>query len=271
MENVQKQLWKTEQEILDVFHEVCVQNGLSYSLAYGTLLGAVRHKGFIPWDDDVDVLMPREDYEKLIEIWEQTAPNSYILQNPVNHPDLVNNFIKIRKDHTTFIMFECEKNVSYHTGVFIDVFPLDRLAPKGIQRYLQKFCCMLSLLFNRGYVRGHGIVPYMERVILGMIPREKHKGIELFFSNFAKKWNGQLQLPLFGFQTVPDMKHHYRPDQFDSLIDMEFEGKKYKAFPDYDKVLKDEFGDYMQLPPAENRVWTHHPLIIDFEHNYGEL
>lgn len=73
-DQLQRQIWATEQEILDVIHQVCTEYGLRYSLAYGTLIGAVRHKGFIPWDDDIDLMMPREDYEKLLAIWNEAAP-----------------------------------------------------------------------------------------------------------------------------------------------------------------------------------------------------
>ena len=69
-----QQVWAVEQEILDVIHRICAEHGLRYALAYGTLIGAVRHGGFIPWDDDIDLVMPREDYEKLLSIWEEAAP-----------------------------------------------------------------------------------------------------------------------------------------------------------------------------------------------------
>ena len=86
-DQLQRQIWTTEQEILDVIHQVCTEYGLRYSLAYGTLIGAVRHKGFIPWDDDIDLIMPREDYEKLLTIWNEAAPKGYILQNTRTDPD----------------------------------------------------------------------------------------------------------------------------------------------------------------------------------------
>lgn len=108
-DQLQQQIWATEQEILDVIHQVCTEHGLRYSLAYGTLIGAVRHKGFIPWDDDIDLMMPREDYEKLLVIWNQSAPKGYILQNTRTDSDFTQNFTKIRKDHTTFLQDEAER------------------------------------------------------------------------------------------------------------------------------------------------------------------
>ena len=95
-DQVQRQIWATEQEILDVIHQICTEHGLRYSLAYGSLIGAMRHKGFIPWDDDIDIMMPREDYEKLLVIWNQSAPKGYILQNTRTDSDFTQNFMKIR-------------------------------------------------------------------------------------------------------------------------------------------------------------------------------
>lgn len=128
-DQLQQQIWATEQEILDVIHQVCTEHGLRYSLAYGTLLGAVRHKGFIPWDDDIDLMMPREDYEKLLVIWNQSAPKGYILQNTRTDSDFTQNFTKIRKDHTTFLQDEAERTKHYHKGIFVDIFPVIGFRP----------------------------------------------------------------------------------------------------------------------------------------------
>lgn len=110
-----------------------------------------------------------------------------------------------------------------------------------------------------------------ERILLGIIPGKKYRHIERWAEKKATKWNRNNNLEWFGFQTVSDMKRHYAPDIFEDLQTLEFEQKKYCVFKDYDRVLRDEFGDYMQLPPEEERVWKHHPIIIDFEHNYEEL
>lgn len=140
-------VWKVEQEILDVFHKVCVDNNLKYSIAYGTLLGAVRHKGFIPWDDDIDVIMPREDYEKLRTLWVKNAPKKYIFQDYYTDKNYINNFAKIRKDKTAFVQSEKEKDFNYHKGIFIDVFPADRVPNSSMSRKFkscmwQLTCCM---------------------------------------------------------------------------------------------------------------------------------
>lgn len=272
MNEKQVKLRRIQLEILDVFHCVCQGNHLRYSLAYGTLLGAVRHSGFIPWDDDIDVLMPREDYNRLLAIWDSAAPENFILQTPLSAQDITNTFAKIRKDHTTFIQTEMEKGSSYHKGIFIDIFPLDRLAPAGISRAWQTSLCLLAILYNRGHTSVSGrIVRLCEHILLTIIPRKYHRRIELWAVQHATRWNRYSALEWFGFQTVSDMKHHYSPDLFSRLSSLPFEGKQYSVFHDYEAVLRDEFGDYMQLPPVEERVWKHHPIVIDFEHNYEEL
>lgn len=272
LETIQRRLWDTEQEILDEFHRVCTENGLRYSLAYGTLLGAVRHKGFIPWDDDIDVLMPRDDYQILQEIWKRKATEKYILQEPYTSPDLVINFTKIRKDRTTFIQAEFEKNRKYHKGIFIDVFPLDRVAKGRIRSSFQRVFCMLSMLYNRGYKSGKGgIVSAVESILLRIVPKAYYRKAERLFEKMATKWNNDSTLEWFGFQTVQDMKHHYSSDAFDGLVELEFSNKRYYVFREYDKVLVDEFGDYMQLPSEDERIWKHHPLLINFERNFEEL
>ena len=103
-----RKVWDVELEILTQIDTFCRNNGLKYSLAYGTLLGAVRHGGFIPWDDDIDIIMPRKDYEYLIANWDIPG---YIVQNKKTNDDFSQNFTKIRKDNTAYVQEEYEKYV----------------------------------------------------------------------------------------------------------------------------------------------------------------
>lgn len=265
------EVWKAEQEILDVFHRVCTKNNLKYSLAYGTLLGAVRHGGFIPWDDDIDIMMPREDYEKLLQVWSREATDGYILQNYNTDDDYTNNFAKIRKNHTTFIQTEEEKTKSYHKGIFIDIFPGDRVPNGKIKGLVQYMACAVNLLYSRGYTSGAGgIMGKAERLLLS-VKSDTRKSWRTKAESIIRGWNKQSNTPYIFACTIECCKKYYPSDMFDEMSYITFQGKQYLAVKDVDTVLTIEYGDYMQLPPENERKWKHHPVLIDFERNYEEI
>lgn len=264
-------VWKVEQEILDVIHEICVKHGLRYSLAYGTLLGAVRHQGFIPWDDDIDLMMPRKDYDKLLEIWGQVAPKGYILANGNTANDCSGNFSKIVKDKTTFLQHEEDRTRDIHKGIFVDIFPGDRLAPSKMGRVLQFGACAVNLLFSRGYTsQSGGIVECVERILL-CVPRKYHRSLRIKAQRFASRWNERTQTRYIFPCTIGECRKYYPSDLFDAVEEMDFNAEQYLCTTKWDAYLQLCYGDYMKLPPEEDRVWKHHPIIIDFEHNYEEL
>ena len=232
----------------------------------------MRHGGFIPWDDDIDVMMPREDYEKLLTIWKQSAPDGFILETEDVSEDYSNNFAKIRKDHTTFLQMEEERTRKYHKGFFIDVFPGDRRAPGKLGGKLQFALFAVCLLFNRGYTSGSGgIVGIGERLLLTCIPRKVYRRISAAAGKWSRRWNDHTDQPWVFANTIQECRLSYASDFFDHIVPITFQGKRYCAVQDFDATLRLEYGDYMQLPPEEERVWKHHPILIDFEHNYEEL
>lgn len=265
------EVWQQEQEILDVIHDFCVNNNLKYSLIFGTLLGAVRHGGFIPWDDDIDIIMPRTDYEKLISLWNQHAPEGYILQNKRTDDDFTQNFTKIRKNNTTFIQSENEKYKKYHKGIFVDIFPADRVAPKGVKRTAQYVASALNLLCARGHVSGQkGCIGCIEKMVL-CLPLNAQLKIYNKTEIFIAKWNNYHPASeWYSPNTINVCKRYFSADIFDNLSMIEFNGKMYYCVSEYHKLLTKIYGEYMKLPPVEERVWKHHPIIVDFEHNYSE-
>jgi len=274
MSNIQEQIgmvWNVEQEILDVIHQVCSAHNLRYTLAYGTLIGAVRHGWFIPWDDDIDLIMPREDYEKLLTIWKDAAPSGYILQNVRTDPDYTNTFTKIRKDHTTFLQDEEEAQKQYHKGIFVDIFPADRVAAGKLANMAQYIACAVNLLYTRGYRSGSsGVIGITEKILLAL-PGKLHPVLRGLSEKIIRKWNGREELAWFAPNTIVCSKRYYPADLFDGMTQISFGGRNYCCVADTDTFLRVDYGDYMQLPPEEERVWKHHPIIIDFEHNYEEL
>lgn len=265
-----QKVWSAEQEILDVIHKVCLENNLRYSLAYGTLIGAVRHKGFIPWDDDIDIMMPREDYEKLLQIWSQSVPNNYILQDYHTDNDYTNNFAKIRKDHTTFLQTEDERSKKYHKGIFVDIFPGDRMPTNFFLQKIQYIFFAINLLYSRGYRSGSkGVIGIIERILL-LVPKRYYFKLRDKAESIMKYWNNQNGEYIFA-NTIRECKKLYPDNMFDNLQNIEFNGKSYYSVKDIDKILCIKYGNYMQLPPENERIWKHHPIIVDFEHNYEEL
>ena len=263
-------LWQTEQGILDEIHKVCVQNQIRYSLAYGTLIGAIRHQGFIPWDDDIDVMMPREDYDRFVQVWGESEHGDYILQRYENTPEIPNNFSKIRKNHTAYLQSEREKHVSYHKGIFVDIFPVDAVAEGRLARRIQLALCSVSLLYSRGYRSGNrGLSGLAERVFL-LAPKRSYRALQLWLEKRAFRWK-QHDRGWFIACTYKACRIVFPPDLFDELVAVPFNGKQYLAVKSADTYLRIQYGDYMKLPPEEERVLKHHPLLVDFEHNYEEL
>lgn len=270
-DQLQRQIWAAEQEILDVIHQVCTEHGLRYSLAYGSLIGAVRHKGFIPWDDDIDIMMPREDYEKLLAVWDQSAPKGYILQNTRTDSDFTQNFTKIRKDHTAFLQDEAERTKHYHKGIFVDIFPGDRVPSGKIGRRIQYIACAVNLLYSLGHTSGSGgMVGEVEKILL-KAPKEKYSVRRERAEKKIRSWNGDESLQYVFPSTIRSSRKYYPANLFENVKTIEFNGKQYMCVADADSTLRVEYGDYMQLPPEEDRVWKHHPFLIDFEHNYEEV
>ena len=270
-ENCIVALWKTEQEILDVVHKICTDNNLRYSLAYGTLIGAVRHQGFIPWDDDIDLIMPRDDYDKLISIWDRVAPADYTLQNKETDPDFTQSFTKIRKRHTTFLQDESERWKNYQKGIFIDIFPGNRIAPTRLLQTEQLILCCISLLYSREHIsESNGLVGLVERILL-TVPRNQRKVYREFAQKQIERWKHLESAPFFFPSTIIDAQKKYPSNMFTKLKTIEFCGKEYLCVADPDTVLRIDYGDYMALPPEPEGTWKHHPIILDFEHDLEEI
>ena len=271
-DRVLRQLQLTMLEILRVFDRFCREHDLKYSLYAGSLLGAVRHQGFIPWDDDLDVCMSRADYERFLVLWQNNPQPGYVLQNKENSKYFDQSFSKIRKDHTTFLQDEIEIG-NHHTGIFLDVFPIDRIPAGTIERMLFKWNCMKYQLLTREFIppKGSAVVRIGSAAILACIRGENRKKARRKALQRITKYSDRHDLETAAIETMASLRRPFAPDMLDAYVDLPFEDGEFMCFADWDDHLRRKFGDYMQLPPESDRIWKHHPLLIDFEHNYEEL
>lgn len=257
-------------EMLDYVDKFCSENELKYSIAYGTILGAVRHGGFIPWDDDLDICMPREDYEKFISLWKDT--DKYLLQNHNTDLDFTQSFTKIRKKGTAFVQ-KGDIGADYHKGIFIDIFPFDKVPDNAIRKKIQGLNVLFYNLYTRGYApkKNGTIVRLVSQFILRITPGKKYyKKSKKYLSKICK-YNDDKKLKYVDVSVTNTMNMYYDNDIFDDMQKIKFENLSVNVMNKYRDFLKICYGDYMKLPPESEQTWYHHPILIDFEHNYEDI
>ena len=247
-----------QMDVLQAIDEFCREHDIRYSLACGTLLGAIRHKGYIPWDDDIDIYVPRADYKRLLEEFPETYREHYKITS-LERDQLWNRpYAKAYDDRT---VFDEDARNSEQIGVNIDVFPVDE-APYGDEwikydKKRRKEQTIFSLKFvrlnkQRSILKNAVLLFY--RSVTCLNPTRKwaeHLNIK------AQQFNGKGYQHLFENCQGLMQKRPFPKSLFDELIYVPFENRQFKAFADYDCYLKNGFGDYMKFPPKEKQV-SHH-------------
>ena len=231
--------------------DFCEENGIRYFLCGGTLIGAIRHKGYIPWDDDIDIAMPRADYDRFIRTFNQSG-NYYQVVNLNTNPDYAYPFAKVY-DNRTILK---ELHYSGNIGVNIDLFPADGVkdaAQIHKIKLLRKFLNAKKANYCRRTISKKIINTFGKLLLL---PFSAHQ-IATWIDNECRKYTLG-SLPKAGVIANP-----FGPGEmvdksvFDRDVYRDFEGREYRVPVGYDTWLRSVYGDYMQLPPEEHRV-THH-------------
>lgn len=264
-----KDIQNYDLKILLDFIKVCEKYSLTYWLSSGTLLGAVRHKGFIPWDDDVDVEMPIEDYLKFCKVAQKEFGDKYFLQTYKTEKLYDMQFAKIRANNTTSIPIK-RKNWKIHWGLCIDIFPIVGLYDNKILRKIQWTLFKINsamLCVDRDHVSKEKL--NIKDKLLYLIPRRVRHSIcnvnnIIIYKKFWKSNSGSM---LWGA-----ISPWWNKETCNESVELDFEGYKMKAPCGYEYILTQFYGDYMQLPPLEER--SGHELLLgdiifDLENDYS--
>lgn len=246
---------KVELDILIKIDKICREHNINYFLFAGTLLGAVRHQGFIPWDDDIDISMLREDYDKLAEIIQNGDYGLNFIRIEEN-PDTIYPYGKIC-DTTTTIEEKNFKEVAGY-GVFVDVFPFDYLPEdeKERARLKKKYYRMYKLLTHSartGYVKTDSVITNLKRGTAFQLAKlaNTNRLIEKMNSDFVKLNEKKSNYVGLAWSIA------WLLEDYQSTSEVSFEGHNFLAPKNPDRVLKTHFGDYMKLPPENKRVLNH--------------
>lgn len=253
-----QELKQIELEIMKCIHDFCIKNEIEYNLAFGSLIGAVRHNGFIPWDDDIDICMLRSDYQRFRKEFPTYAKNHglYVAANDTS-PLYLRAMAKVCDERT--LLVEPEYQFSEPIGVFVDVFPVDGTPDNKILRYLHiKRIRLLTLCFFAGlkkdeYFTEKRISKKVLRTISKIIGLKRiEKMIEASSSKYKAKPTGYVIASAAWLRS-------YRFSDLRPVHLAKFEDAEFFIPDNYDSMLRKAYGDYMKLPPEEQRI-PHHVM-----------
>ena len=258
-----REIQQMELGIMEYIHETCQKIGVKYFLAYGSLIGAVRHKGFIPWDDDMDICMLREDYEKLQDYLIANPDERYEVMSYKNNLNYVYPFMKVQ-DNQTYLLEE-DVRIDSNMGIYVDIFPVDGYEDdvnfkNKMTKLIKKR--QLSCYTFKGITNTKSVLNSLIRYI----------SVIIFYFTNTNKYVAQIEelaksRKVSNYEEVDyliykDMnKPVWRREWLEQVTTGTFEGKEFMIPKNYHEILTSDYGDYMQLPPVEQRV-SHHDFKL---------
>lgn len=253
-----------ELSILSVYLDICEHLDLRYYLVCGSALGAVKYGGFIPWDDDIDVGMLREDYEVLMEKGQALLPEGVFLQNHVTDPEYPHNFAKLRCTNSSFVEHSLSRCKMDH-GIYIDIFPLDPYPEKQVSWFRLKNILLrlrITYAFTSEILRP--ITRFVRCFTVPLFPSLK---------GAVKKRDALMRSVTTGSRIANHCgawgdKEIVPAEWYGEGTELTFEGMTVRAPKEYDRWLTQVYGDYMQLPPEEKRIPHHFVDAFDLEKPY---
>lgn len=260
-----KKLHEVEMEILDEIVRICDKHNLEYFLTGGTMLGAVRHQGFIPWDDDIDVGMPRKDYDLFIKYAKEELNEKYFLDCFETNKDYFLPIAKVKKNNTIFDEV-ANHHIKCHKGIFVDIIPFENAKKQdSLSQKLQAIFVRNiteTVLFKKkvGKLKDYRKPWFV--LILNIFPRKILMKIQIWLMHLNKDDSSEYLVALAGSHGY--QKETSKRDVFLPTKKIKFENRIYKGMNNPDAYLSKLFGSYMELPPIEKRR-NHSALKVSFK------
>lgn len=265
----QKEIMKIELDILCYIDDICQKNNIVYSLAYGTLLGAIRHKGFIPWDDDIDICMDRVNFEKFVNVCKNCKNDKYellwldtIKKYTLPLPKVI--------DKSTILTqtTQCEK---MPLGVYVDIFIFDNIpnnskARKGFIRNLELLQRFWGYSQNKYVWKDKTVKSYIRYLVYSVFHLINPRVFSRLLNKYSRRYNCNRNSKKIG-SMVYSIKREgrwYNNHFFDKTSRVPFEGRYFLISDYYDEMLKMCYGNYMELPPIEKQV-SHHDFLAYYK------
>lgn len=268
-----RELQYLQLEIAKEIKRICDVNNIDYFIIGGTLLGAVRHGGFIPWDDDMDIGMTIENYNRFLELAPSQLDHRFFLQTNATDPNYHNVFAKVRMNGTHMVE-RVSEGLKIHNGIFVDIFPYDA-APEKLARS-KMYMTTLQLLGKTSLLKHRYDLNGITEKRISRIINSMLKSIPI-----PVKYIDQRLTSLFLSHGNNDEKQYYierdgmfkgnfvfPQNYFETLEELPFEGIKFKVPSEYAAYLSNAYGEYMKLPPEHEREKGHSVSGIVLENSY---